>query len=606
MIRNNVEKIKKIIYLSPIVFIGAIVPLVVFYKVIILEGEWFEYWSGVYSHNDFFTYSKSVLIISLTIINIILIVLRSKYDNFHFKKSKIYMLLLVYLILVFISAFMSEFKYISMFGFINRHEGLIVLLSYIIIFTTIFYYVNEDFDIKLLLLSMFCSACIISTIGVLQYFGIDFYESSIGIRLIYPTHYQTITDSEIFLQTKNLIYATFGNSNYVGSYMAMIFPISFGLYFFQKRPIKVFAYGLSTLLFYMMWIGCKSRAGVLGGLIAIVVFILIYRKELFKNIKKFWILVPFIIIFLLMNWFSSGSLINKINTLNPMIEKELADLRNIDLEDIVINKNDASIIGKEYILNMSFINDKIIFTDEVGLNLELKINDDGVMIFNDIRYSNFAVRYKIFPSKTLLEMRLNNRPLNWYFENGELSIIGKLGTFYTELNKPESFGFEGRERFASSRGYIWSRSIPLLKDALLIGYGPDTFAAVFPQDDLIGKIKYLSRTDILVDKPHNFYLQTFLNTGGLSLISLLVIFIVYIWNGFKLFWNSDIDAYHKQIGLVILIAIIGYLVAAFFNDSVVSVAPVFWTLLGVGYSINDRIKNENNIQEIIEDSTLNE
>jgi len=39
------------------------------------------------------------------------------------------------------------------------------------------------------------------------------------------------------------------------------------------------------------------------------------------------------------------------------------------------------------------------------------------------------------------------------------------------------------------RGYIWSRSLPLLRNTILVGYGPDTFAMNFPQHDIAGKVK---------------------------------------------------------------------------------------------------------------------
>ncbi len=37
----------------------------------------------------------------------------------------------------------------------------------------------------------------------------------------------------------------------------------------------------------------------------------------------------------------------------------------------------------------------------------------------------------------------------------------------------------GYEKFASGRGFIWSRSIPLLKDSVFIGYGADTYPLIF-------------------------------------------------------------------------------------------------------------------------------
>ena len=44
------------------------------------------------------------------------------------------------------------------------------------------------------------------------------------------------------------------------------------------------------------------------------------------------------------------------------------------------------------------------------------------------------------------------------------------------LHYVESFGMEGHYDFASNRGYIWSRTFPLLKRTLLLGVGRDNFA----------------------------------------------------------------------------------------------------------------------------------
>lgn len=48
--------------------------------------------------------------------------------------------------------------------------------------------------------------------------------------------------------------------------------------------------------------------------------------------------------------------------------------------------------------------------------------------------------------------------------------------------------FKGHERSLSGRGYIWGRTIPLLKKFLLWGSGPDTFTVKFPQTDYVMKV----------------------------------------------------------------------------------------------------------------------
>lgn len=154
----------------------------------------------------------------------------------------------------------------------------------------------------------------------------------------------------------------------------------------------------------------------------------------------------------------------------------------------------------------------------------------------------------------------------------------------------EHIGFEGKEKVGSSRGYIWSRTLPLLKNCLITGYGPDTFAYVFPQNDFLAK--YYSYVDfgedfyITVDKPHNLYLQIFFNSGLIALIAFLAIVLFYLVDCFRLYALRKEYRPEQIMGAAVMLGIVGYLAAGLFNDSVVHVAPVFWILLGTGAALN--------------------
>ena len=144
----------------------------------------------------------------------------------------------------------------------------------------------------------------------------------------------------------------------------------------------------------------------------------------------------------------------------------------------------------------------------------------------------------------------------------------------------------------SNRGYIWSRTIPMLKDSIFIGYGPDNFTMVFPQEDYIGRFNTgtTGMTNMVIDKPHNMYLQTAVNTGVISLLALLFMWAFYLFDCVKLYIKGNMNSFTEYIGAAIFISIMAYLVAGLFNDSVVSVAPLFWVLLGMGIAINRTIK----------------
>lgn len=154
----------------------------------------------------------------------------------------------------------------------------------------------------------------------------------------------------------------------------------------------------------------------------------------------------------------------------------------------------------------------------------------------------------------------------------------------------DHIGFEGKEQLGSSRGYIWSRTLPLLKNCLIKGYGADTFTYVFPQNDVLAKYYSYSQFNagfyITVDKPHNMYLQMFYSNGLIALIAFLVIVVFYLVDCFRLYALRREYRREQTMGAAIMLGVVGYLTAGLFNDSVVSVAPVFWILLGTGAALN--------------------
>lgn len=154
----------------------------------------------------------------------------------------------------------------------------------------------------------------------------------------------------------------------------------------------------------------------------------------------------------------------------------------------------------------------------------------------------------------------------------------------------EHIGFEGKETLGSSRGYIWSRTLPLLKNCMLIGYGADTFTYEFPQNDVLAKYYAYQQYDqgfyITVDKPHNMYIQMFYSNGLIALIAFLGIVVFYLVDCFRLYALRKEYRREQIMGAAVMLGVVGYLAAGMFNDSVVSVAPVFWVLLGVGASLN--------------------
>ncbi|WP_423799533.1 O-antigen ligase family protein [Neobacillus sp. SAB-20_R2A] len=149
------------------------------------------------------------------------------------------------------------------------------------------------------------------------------------------------------------------------------------------------------------------------------------------------------------------------------------------------------------------------------------------------------------------------------------------------LKKEETTGQEG-----SYRMFIWQKSLPLVKEYFWVGTGPDSFIFAFPNGDKETKEIF---GDIKVDKAHNEYLQMAVTLGVPALcVYFLLLFVILR----KAFQATRLIRGNEKIMLYGLIStIIGYLAQAFFNISVVTVAPIYWSILGITYGLSIHFLN---------------
>jgi hypothetical protein len=147
----------------------------------------------------------------------------------------------------------------------------------------------------------------------------------------------------------------------------------------------------------------------------------------------------------------------------------------------------------------------------------------------------------------------------------------------------------------SGRGYIWSGMLPLLSDTVLIGNGPDTTFLTYPQSDYIGKINMAGYFNIVIEKPHCYYIQLAHDTGWLSLALLLFLFGYFVVDTFIVLFKYKPRGIHRTYSIAVLCGIISYLLASVMYDSSVLTAPLFWTFLAIGFVLNRINRNKNEV-----------
>ena len=603
--------------LMPIYIMSAIIPLIVYMKFIKLEGILYKTWKGFEFFGDFFNYYKSIGIILTAVFALVMLLLRDRRERPELKKQTEFIPAVVYLFFVIISTFLSEYILVSINGFTERYEGMPVLVSYIFICFYTSITVTREAEAKRILTVLGISCVIIGIIGTFQYFGMDIFQSEWGMKLILPSAYQQYAKDMKFLYSEKMVYGTLYNPNFAGSYASMLLLISIGLFFHVKNMKHKIIAGL---LFFgsavILWIGSMSRAGIVGGLLGLIVFFALQFKNIIKNWKyPVLVILCFAALGFTLNSFSGGRITQEFDKINPIkeferlaqlgekfyveeiktVNKGIAIKTNTEALRIEIddsndnsdnNKDNENDIGNDNNSDSDngYENDNggIVFYDENGNSIEGDYNE-GVYTFTEEPYKKYklltvehGVDYIINISGYQFNIRYTDQGFQLLTATGETLII---------KNAEEVLSKKGMEAFGSGRGFIWSRTIPMIKNTIFKGYGPDTYAIYFPQWDVAGKINGLNDPTTVVDKPHNWYLQIAINTGLLSLLGLIAFIFMYLLKTMKIHFKSNVKQ-ELVLQSAIFSAIISYCMAGFFNDSVVSVAPVFWVLLGLGIAMN--------------------
>ena len=207
---------------------------------------------------------------------ILLILLLINYKKLELDKKDY--VILVFAILIFISTMISSSVKTSIIGEKNRYEGMLAFYTYILI-----YFCAKKFlkykDNKTLLNVLYGVYISISILGILQYY----------IKL--PTN-------DLYPIFNKGACGTFGNTNFMGSFISMGIPIFIITYIIKGDKISF----ITSLLVFFCLIACIARSGwVAFGIFSIILLIYLIKNKNKNFFKRAVILVVcFIMIFMLL------------------------------------------------------------------------------------------------------------------------------------------------------------------------------------------------------------------------------------------------------------------------------------------------------------------
>ena len=207
-------------------------------------------------------------------------------------------LLLIFGILIFISTMLSSNINTSILGSRRRYEGMLVLFTYILIYfcaKKFLNYKNKNNLLKVLYV-IYISICIL---GVLQYY------IKIPNQNLYPIFNKGVC-------------GTFGNTNFIGSFLSLGIPIFTILYIIKGKKLSF----ITSILVFFCLIACGARSSWVA--FAVFVFILLIYLIKMKNkeyLKRTAILfVCFALIFTYLFTVKSSFVKTKVKTISNEVK----------------------------------------------------------------------------------------------------------------------------------------------------------------------------------------------------------------------------------------------------------------------------------------------
>lgn len=568
-------------------FIGlAIVPIIVWGHIFKTDLTNYFWFSAQTEQSDLFLYGKMWGVIAVAaVMAVMLILTKRKQKNYQYstkknaysKTDKLQWLPIIgYLLLVFLSVCASEHSKIGFFGEYEQFETIFAVASYAMIAYYAYNVIETKEDAMFVIDCQAASAAVVSLLGILQMFGVNYLQTSFMENLMSIMVGRTVTLGAM----EGTNYSTLGNTNYTGVYSLFLIIVFLGVIFESTCKKRKLLYGIDLILLVIMLAGSQALTSVLAVIPVVVIAIVLQRKAL-KSHKKQAIIAAIVLIGILFALLvTKGEYFRDKIRYNFFAEKVTGSYDR----DIVTKEGSVAYRVGDNWLNLSIgVNAKnyvleLKVTDQNGANVAIEQETENIIRLLEEKYDEIEVEYGYFDSG-YYGFVIHDGDYNFAF----LDIDGQYGYYYRNVvadldtTKIERIQvMDGYEKFASGRGYIWSRTIPLLKYHLLLGSGRDTFVYEFPNDDVLGKAN-LNAGGNVVTRPHNIYLQMMVQDGVLGTLLCMFAGLYYLWRFIKMKKLRE-DA----MQFAVFLAVFAYGCMGGGNDSLVIVTPLVWMMMGIG------------------------
>lgn len=581
--------------LWPVLMIVIILPLIVKMYNYNPELAKFEWYSAGTLANDLFLYYKQCIFGILAGLMFCILAYQGFMNKKNLRFIPIFAPLGVYAALCLVSTIVSKYSDFGVSGIFEQFENVFCLLGYALVVYYIFITVKSKKDVRLLINAIAIGALLMGLLGAAQAFGYDPFSFDFVKKLIASKGYP-YQDMELTFE-KGRAYATLYNPNYLGVYCTLMIPLFTVLIPFAKKIWEKILYIVVVLTMLISMFASQSKAGLVAIIFAGLVIVVLLRKTL---IKKWMITVPSVIavvvLFFVINALNHNAYLNSVKNAFTVTKSAAPALSSIETkkDGVYVTYNQTTFqIQIAYTTaedGVTYPNFTVM--DEAGKAMPFQASGDGTKYtISNEKLTTIFFYPVVYGETNAFSINIDGK--DWYFttltEDGSYKYFNIFGK-QTDIVTAKSAVFTGYESLATKRGFIWSRTIPLLAKYPIIGSGADTFSIAFPQNDYVGLYNY-GYDNQIITKPHSWYLQVGVQTGTLSLLALLVFYGMYFVQSIILYTKRNFDTFLSQMGVGLFIGTIGYMISGITNDSSITVAPVFWVVIGLGVTVNYMVKN---------------
>lgn len=599
--KNSSQKKYTLVYLLPLIMILAVIPLFMRqyrFNTGLTQYDWFQ---GAGNTSDLFLHVKMVWSYAMFITMLCFMIYMVFSEEIKPIWDRILIPILVYGGLTFLSALFSINRHYSFVGIYEQFEPVWMHLGYLILIYYAFFVLYQESAVKRLMPWFVAGITVITVYGLLQAVGLEPLSTKLLQSLVLTDKKQVGKIKFAFEEGRTFL--SLYNPNYVGGYVVMTVPVLIALLMHTHKLVLRIFYGILAACLVFVLFASQSRAGILVLAAVFLVMLLCMRKVFFR----YWKLTAGIILmavagFIVINVMNQNVLWNRMQSMFSSSPQEYA-LEYIEADqDVVFGYKGNEI---HFTDDYDEATDTTTFhvVDGDGKEVASNLRSDNVYEITDERFpftyaecegEDFKGFYVEIPrtgtGNDLLGPTRQWRFSNRYKSGDDSYYIKGAGSSFFHIRKYErGDGFlEKNYLLANKRGYIWARTLPLLKKYPLLGSGPDTFVIAFPNDDLVGQ--YNSGHDVeVITRPHCMYLQIAALTGIPSLIAFLVFFGWYLVRSLRLYWKQSYDSYMAKMGVAVMISVLGYLILGLTNDSCVATSTIFFAIVGMGLGINRHV-----------------